>query len=93
MGRSKFAFKEELKNIPKDKAVEYLNKQVFDTEHFAHHVNQVSTNLKLDQRLVRDVLVSYFTNIFFMINTVRKIKTKINLFGFFSLSVLKGSRF
>lgn len=92
-GIPKYSFKEPLKNIPKDKAREYLDKQVFSTEHFKKHVDQVATNLKLSPELVNDVLVSYFTNVFFMLNTTRKIKTKINLYGFFSLSVLKGDRF
>lgn len=89
----KYIFKEDLENIPRDKARAYLDRQVFSTEEFEKHVDQVSLNLKVDQQIVRDVLISYFTNIFFVVNTVRKVRTKINLYGFASLQVGAGRRF
>jgi hypothetical protein len=92
IGKRKYSFRQVLKNIPKDKAKEYLHTNVFDTAEFNIHVQRVAFNLKLDERIVRDVLVSYFTNIMLLINSKRKLKTKINVYGFFSLIVEKGNR-
>lgn len=91
--RIKYIFPDELKNIPRDKGKAYLEETIFSSEHFAKHIEQVSINLKVDEAIVRDVLVSYFSNIFFMCNTVRKFKTKINLYGFCSIIVTKGRYF
>lgn len=76
-----------LKNISKKEMVEYLHTNVFTTSDFNLHVQRVAINLQVDESIVRDVLVSYFTNIAFAINIVRTIKTKINVYGYFSLTV------
>lgn len=91
--KKKFIFPNDLKNISKSRAKGYLQENVFDTENFNEHVSQVSINLNVDEKIVKDVLVSYFTNIFYIINTVRKVKTKINIYGYFSLTVERGRRF
>jgi hypothetical protein len=91
--QKKFIFPGNLKNIKRERAKEYLQGNVFDTDNFKEHVSQVAINLNIDESIVRDVLVSYFTNIFYLINTVRKIKTKINIYGYFSLTVERGRRF
>lgn len=91
--KKKFIFPGNLKNIKRERGKEYLQVNVFDTDNFKEHVSQVAINLNVGESMVRDVLVSYFTNIFYLINTVRKIKTKINIYGYFSLTVEKGRRF
>ena len=90
--KKKFYFDIELKNIPKHKLKEYLNNEVFNNEAFKLHVKQVAFNLEIDEKIVKDVLVRYFTNVALVINTVRKIKTKLNIYGFFSLLIEKGRK-
>lgn len=90
--KKKYYFDIELKNISKEKLKEYLHNEVFKSDAFKLHVKQVAFNLKIDESIVKDVLVSYFTNVALVINTVRKIKTKINIYGFFSLTVEKGKK-
>lgn len=91
--KRKYIFRKPLGNIPKDKIDMYLAENVFETNDFKKHVDQVAKNLKVDESIVRDVLESYFTSIMYIINTTRKIKTKINVYGFFSIVVEKGNRF
>jgi hypothetical protein len=94
MGRlKKYYFRNPLKNIPKENSDKYLQRQVFGTSEFDLHVKRVAFNLNIDEVIVRDVLVSYFSNIMYLINTVRKIKTKINVYCYFSLIVEKGNRY
>lgn len=81
--------------IRQDKAPEpylkaILDEEVFQSPSFNEHVKKVSLNTKIDEETVKEVLISYFTNIVFAINAVRKVKTKINVYGFFSLIVKKG---
>lgn len=76
--------------ITKDKANSYLKENVFDTSDFAIHVERTANKLDIDQEIVRDVLVSYWTNIFYLLNTVQKVNLKINIYGFFSLLYMKG---
>lgn len=90
--KRKYWFKDELKNIPKDNLKRYLHDMVFSTPEFNLNVKQTAQNLNIDEKIAYDVLVSYFTNIALVINTVRKIKTKINIYGFFSITVEKGRR-
>lgn len=92
MGVRKYVFKHKLKNYSREEGKAYLHKEVFSNPDFENHVNQVAVNLEVDESIVRDVLISYWTNIFYLINTVRKVKTKINVYGFFSLVVEKGDR-
>lgn len=80
-------------NLKKSTIIKLLEKEVFSTEHFNEHVKEVSLKTKIDERIVKDVLKSYFTNIVFVMNRVLKIKTKINIYGFLDLIIGKGSRF
>jgi hypothetical protein len=89
----KYSFRQQLKNLPKKDIPEYLHDQVFKTSEFDLHIKRVAFNLKVDESIVRDVVISYFTNVMIAINTARKIKTKINIYGFFSLIIEKGNRF
>ena len=91
--KMKYIFRKPLANISKENIDVYLAENVFDTEDFKKHVNQVALNLKIDESIVRDVLISYFTNVMYVINTTRKLRTKINIYGFFSIIVEKGNRF
>ena len=91
--KRKYIFREPLKNISKENINSYLAKNVFETNDFQKHVNQVALNLKIDESIVRDVLISYFTNVMYIINTTRKLRTKINIYGFFSIVIDKGNRF
>lgn len=76
--------------IDKKQADAYLKQEVFDTEEFNLHVERTAGSLDLHPQLVKDVLVSYWTNIFYVLNTVQKFNLKINVYGFFSLVYLKG---
>ena len=89
----KYYFRKPLQNFTRQECSEYLHKNIFDTPEFEVHVNQVAVNIKIDKRIVKAVLVSYFTNVMILINSTRKIKTKINIYGFFSIIVDKGDRF
>ena len=92
MAKRKYFISTELKNIPRKNLKEYLHNEVFNTTEFNTHIEQTAFNLQLHKQIVRDVVVSYFTNIAIAINTVRKIKTKINVYGFFSIWIEKGRR-
>lgn len=89
----KYLFRNPLKNIPKENIDKYLDENVFSTSDFKEHTNQVALNLNIDESIVRDVLISYFSNVMYIINTSRKLRTKINIYGFFSIIVDKGNRY
>jgi hypothetical protein len=76
--------------VSKAKAQKYLREQVFDTADFNAHVEQTAAVLDINPEIVKDVLVSYWTNIFYVLNTVQKINFKINVYGFFSINYMKG---
>ena len=82
----------ELDNLTKQQIMKLLDEDVFITVHFNKHIVEVSLKTKIDEKIVEEVLKSYFTNILIVINTVRKIKTKINVYGFFSIFIEKGKR-
>lgn len=82
----------ELDNLTIEQIKELLEKDVFSKVHFNKHIVEVSLKTKIDEKIVEQVLKSYFTNILIVINTVRKIKTKINVYGFFSIFIEKGKR-
>ena len=63
---------------------------MFDTADFNMHVEQTAAVLDIDPKIVKDVLVSYWTNIFYVLNTVQKFNLKINVYGFFSIVYMKG---
>jgi hypothetical protein len=90
--KRKYFFRKPFKIFSKKDLTEYLHRNVFSTSGFDLHVKQVAVNLKIDETIVRDVLVSYFTNVSLAVNTTRKIKTKINIYAFFSLFIEKGNR-
>ena len=69
-----------------------LEQDVFSKPHFIEHIKEVSLKTKIDEKIVEEVLKSYFTNILIVINKIRKIKTKINVYGFFSIHIEKGKR-
>lgn len=76
--------------ISKKDADIYLKENVFDTDDFKVHIERTAGVLDLHPQVVRDVLESYWTNIFYLLNTVQKINLKINVYGFFSLVYKKG---
>lgn len=76
--------------VPKEKADTYLREQVFDTSEFNVHVERTAAVLDVDPQIVKGVLVSYWSNIFYLLNTVQKVNLKINVYGFFSLVYTKG---
>ena len=79
-------------NLNKKQINTILKQDVFDKPHFKEHLKEVSLKTKIDEKIVEQVLKSYFTNILIVINTIRRIKTKINVYGFFSIYIEKGSR-
>lgn len=78
------------KLTPKDTADKYLKEDVFKVEAFKEHVNRTAETLDIHPEVVKDVLESYWSNIFYILNTVQKINLKINVYGFFSLVYTKG---
>ena len=81
-----------LYNLNKSQVIKMLEEDVFSKDDFIEHVKEVSLKTKIDERIVKDVLKSYFTNIVFVMNRVLKVKTKINIYGFLSLIIGKGRR-
>lgn len=90
--KPRYYFKNNLKNMSKAEAREYLNSQVFKDKRFNMHVKEVSHNLKIDEKIVKDVLVHYITEIMYVMNSVRKFKTRINIYCFFNFLIEKGKR-
>lgn len=69
-----------------------LNNEVFQNPQYLNHVKEVSMILKIDEKIVDDVLKSYFLTVFKLLNKVYTKLTKINLYGFFSFYVKPGNR-
>lgn len=78
--------------LNKTQIKDVLHNDAFDLEEFDRHVKEVAFKTKIDEEIVRSVIESYFTNIVLVINSVRKLKTKINVYGFLTLFVEKGKR-
>ena len=78
------------KNMTKKQIKYMLEREVFSKDKFKQHVLETSHKTKIDIVIVEKVLKNYIFNVVLVINTVRKIKTKINIYGFFSLIVEKG---
>ncbi len=78
------------RNIFKKDIKILLEEEVFSNQQFIDQVKQVSLKTKMDEKIVKEVLTSYFTNILIVINSIRKVVTKINVYGFFSLTIKKG---
>jgi len=90
--KRKYYFRKDLENISKKEGLEYLHKNTFNRPEFEVHIKRAAFVLNIDEGIVRDVVKSYITNVFQVINTVRKTKTKINIYGFFSFVVKPGRR-
>lgn len=90
--RTKYSSQYPFKNLTKKDIDELLYSEVFGLPHFKEHVKEVSFKTKISEEIVEAVLVSYFTNIMRVLNTSRKVKTKINIFAFLSLVIAKGQR-
>lgn len=84
--------KKNWKNIPKKEIKEYLNNEVFSRDSFNNHISEVSHNLNIDKEIVEYVIKHYITSIMLVINSVRKIQTKINIYAYFSLFIDKGKK-
>ncbi len=78
------------RNIYKKDIKILLEEEVFSNEQFIEQVKYVSLKTNIDEKIVKEVLTSYFTNILIVINSIRKVTTKINVYGFFSLIIRKG---
>lgn len=89
---NKYFFKEDLKNIKKKDLKIYLENEVFQREAFKRHINEVAQKTNIDEEIVKDVIKSYITNISIVMNTILKIKTRINIYGFFYFDIEKGKR-
>ena len=91
-GKKKYFFHRAFKLIPKEDIRSFMEKEVFCLDEFKQDVDRVSENLNMDRGLVKDVLESYFVNIMIIINSVRKIKTKINIYAFCSIVIEPGRK-
>lgn len=78
--------------MTKSEIASCLDKEVFSTIEFQNHVSEVALLTNVKRHLVEKILTDYFTNILIVINTVRKFKTKINIFAFLHLIIEKGKR-
>jgi len=92
MGWDYEEYSKEFKNMTVHEIKFLIKNEVQNSNSFKQHVQEVSLNTKIHPEIVHDVLINYFTNILIVINRVRKIKTKINVYGFFSLFIKKGNR-
>lgn len=90
--RRKYYSKNDFKNLNTKQIKEILEEEVFTNEDFLKHVDEVVQLTDLERDLVLRILKSYFTNILIVINSIRKFKTKINLYAFANLFVEKGKR-
>jgi predicted nucleic acid-binding protein len=69
-----------------------VQEEVLNSFRFKEHVKEVSFKTNIHEEIVRDILKGYFTNMLIVINTVQKIKTKINIIAFCSIIIEKGKR-
>lgn len=88
----KKVFRKKFKNLTRKEISNLLESEVLNSPDFNEHITEVSFKTKIDKEIVKDILKSYFTNILVVINTVRKIKTKINVYGHFFITIEKGTR-
>jgi len=89
----KIYFPKKFKNLTRKEIVCLLENEVLNSPEFNEHITEVSFKTKIDKEIVKDILKSYFTNILVVINTVRKVKTKINVYGHFFITIKKGTHF
>lgn len=68
-----------------------LEEDVFSNHLFKEHLKKVSLKTKMDEKIVEEVLRSYFTDILIVMNSVRNIKRKINIYGFLRAIIIPGS--
>lgn len=78
-----------IRPLEKEKIIERLNKEVFESVKFNEHVKKVAETLNLHEIVVKDVLVDYITKISLILNTVQNLNLKINIIGFFSFILKK----
>lgn len=90
--KKKYYFQKPFNLLSDEEVEECLHNEVFQRQEFDNHIKEVSHNLKIDEEIVRDVMMQYITSIMYMLNTVRKIKTKINIYSFFSFRIEAGKR-
>jgi len=86
-------FKLPFKLMPNEDYIEYLHSYVFNTEHFNKHIDLTASSLDIHRDIVYDVVTSYWIDIALVINAYHKKATKINIYGFFSLKILKGTHY
>lgn len=91
LSKQRISYKD-LDNLTIEQIKDLLDNDVFNIVSFNKHIVEVSLKTKINEKIVEQVLKSYFTNILIVINTIRKIKTKINVYGFFSIIIEKGKR-
>jgi len=90
--RRRYFFSKNFKNLNRKQIIALLEDEVLNCHAFKEHVTEVSFKTKIHEEIVKDILKSYFTNILVVINTVRKVKTKINVYGHFFLIIKEGKR-
>jgi hypothetical protein len=69
-----------------------LQEEVLNSFRFKEHVKEVSFKTNIHEEIIIDILKSYFTTMLIVINTVQKIKTKINIIAFCSIIIERGKR-
>lgn len=80
------------RNLTRKEIKQVLEKDVFSNIDFKNHVLETSETLNIDVKIVEYVLKHYITNVMILINTTQKIKTKINIYAFFTLILEKGRK-
>jgi hypothetical protein len=68
----------------------YLKSEVFDVSQFQEHIKETSFILNIEESIVSNTVKRYIKKISYMMHSVRSIRTKINIIGFFSFWVEKG---
>lgn len=90
--KKKYFFRKPFKLMTRKEIDYLLNKDVFSQSDFKRHVQETSQKTGIDAEIVERVIKNYITNVMIILNTIQKIKTKINIHGFFSFLVEKGNR-
>lgn len=88
----RYRYRDPFKLIPKKDYIEYLYSTVFNTKDFNRHIDITADSIGIHRDIVYDVVTSYWIDIAMVINSYQKTLTKINIYGFFSLKLLKGKR-
>ncbi len=88
----KSVFWRDFKHMDKSQIKDMLEQDVYSTDEFKRHIEEVSIKTGLETDLITSVLKSYFTNILIVINSNNKLKTIINLYAFAKLVIKRGKR-